>query len=180
MEHTAFYHLDHFPLLPEKFIDPAATANYEIPQGDSTELKVLRSFHCDAPKFKKIRLCYDLYKAFGNIETHYNMNLPMSLYDWHQDLGRKVGINWLLTEQDSYTLWKFPLQEGVRLQHKLESLVYTKLYSPVILDTSILHCVFNLAPTPRYILSIGFSDMSVKFADVKEFFKTYIPTDPYN
>lgn len=177
MSFQPFYHLDHFPLLPKKYIDPAFESYYAPPSPENDGMLDVRSLLAPADDFKKTRLFYDLTKTFGSAEAAYSRNNPMTYYEWHKDLKRNTGINWLLTEQTSYTL--YTMETGTRLTYQVVNLEYRELYHPVLLDTSVRHCVLNLSPKPRYILTVGINDPSVTFADVKEYLEKYTVSNPY-
>jgi hypothetical protein len=167
---SCFYHVDHFPPLPAKFIDPVFTTEWVYPEPEIPGEKTIRIVHSPSD-FYKTKLCYDLFKEFGTVKTEYFKNEPMSYYDWHQDIKRNCGINFLLNDVvDALTLYMF--KGTVRLNGTIEN-VRPKLYRPVLLDTTIRHCVINYSNTTRYILSIGLHDEAVTFADVQRFLEQY-------
>ena len=153
-----------------QFVDPVFTTNWVYPEPEESGKKQIRIVHSPS-EFYKTRLCYDLFKAFGDIKTEYFKNDPMSYYDWHLDIKRNCGINFLLNDiPNALTLY---MHEGaIRLNGTIEN-VTPKLYRPVLLDTTVRHCVINYSNQTRYILSIGLHDPAVKFADVKEFLEKY-------
>jgi hypothetical protein len=152
------------------FVTPVFDIEWIYPGPENSNEKTIRIVHAPS-NLKQTRLCYDLFKEFGEVKTEYFKNEPMSYYDWHADIKRNCGINFLLNDVgNALTLY---LTEGsIRLNGTIENVV-PKLYRPVLLDTTVRHCVINYSNETRYILSIGLHDPDVKFADVQKFLEHY-------
>ena len=171
---SLFYHVDHFPPLPMEFVTPVFTADWIYPGEEVPGEKTIRIVHAPS-KLKQTRLCYDLYRAFGEVAAEYFKNEPMSYYDWHADIKRNCGINFLLNDVGN-ALTLYMTEGDVRLNGTIVNVV-PKLYRPVLLDTTVRHCVLNYSNETRYLVSIGLHDPAVKFADVKEFLDKYPVSD---
>ena len=167
---SCFYHVDHFPPIPMEFVTPVFNVEWLYPGAETSAEKTIRIVHAPSD-FKKTRLCYDLFKAFGELKTEYFKNEPMSYYDWHMDIKRNCGINFLLNDVGN-ALTLYMHSGDIRLNGTIENVI-PKLYRPVLLDTTVRHCVINYSNQTRYLLSIGLHDPDVKFADVQEFLKRY-------
>jgi hypothetical protein len=103
--------------------------------------------------FQKTPFGQDLQKGLGEIGSRFLYNPPMSLYDWHQDLGgHECAINYLLNESDgAITLHRFPTD--CKLNYKVVEMKY-KLHCPVLMKSTVDHCIINLTNKPRYIMTI--------------------------
>jgi hypothetical protein len=156
------------------FVTPVFDIEWIYPGPEKPGEKTIRIVHAPSDLYKT-KLCYDLWKEFGHLRTEYFKNEPMSYYDLHQDIKRNCGINFLLNDvPDALTLY---MTEGaIRLNGDIEN-VRPKLYRPVLLDTTVRHCVINYSNETRYILSIGLHDADVKFADVQKFLEHYPVSD---
>ena len=171
---SCFYHADHLPPLPMEYVTPVFDIDWIYPEPETPGQKTIRIVHAPS-KFQQTRFCYDLYKAFGALKSEYFKNEPMSYYDWHCDIKRNCGINFLLNDvKDALTLYM--IEGDVRLNGTIINVI-PKLYRPVLLDTTVRHCVLNWSNETRYILSVGLHDPDVGFADVKEFLEKYPISD---
>lgn len=91
---------------------------------------------------------------------------PMNFYTFHTDTSRNVAVNLLLDGPDSYTM--FGEQTDSVEVTKVEQLVYDDS-SYYVFNTASPHAVLNLSTKPRYLLTIGITNPSVNYEDVKNF-----------
>ena len=112
----------------------------------------------------------DLQKGLGKIGSRFLYNPPWGLYDWHQDLGgHECAINYLLSESDgAITLHRFPTD--CKLNYQVVEMKY-KLYYPVLMKSTIDHCIINLTNKPRYIMTIVL--LETTYDEAKEWLLKY-------
>lgn len=120
--------------------------------------------------FRETKFCQDIIRDLGEIKTRYLYNQPWSLYDWHQDWNRHQScINFVLTDNPGCrTVHKFPYD--CRLNYKISMTEYV-VGEPVLFNAKIDHCVLNLDPNDRYILTVMLLDTTYEVA--KEYLSTY-------
>jgi hypothetical protein len=165
---NCFYHLNHYPDLPAELVQIGIDAAYPIePPPETPEENRPRSIFCRS-RFYQAPFCQDLIKEFGEIKTNFLKNNPMTTYDWHRDIDRKVAINFLLVEApNSLTLFRDKEYGVDRMRYNIDVCTYTPR-KPVIFNTTIQHTVINYNDQPRFILSLIFP-LDVTFVDVRDY-----------
>lgn len=113
--------------------------------------------------FYKTKFGQDLQKGLGKIGSRFLYNPPWGLYDWHQDLGgHECAINYLLSDStNAITLHRFPTD--CKLNYRVVEMKY-KLHRPVLMKSTIDHCIINLTDKPRYIMTIVLLDTTYEEA----------------
>lgn len=122
--------------------------------------------------FEDTPFCKDLKQKFGEVTARYYKFSALSVYDWHRDVARKCGINFLLNDVvETTTLFRNNTDKISRLQFPVTKCVY-KLYTPMLFNTNVDHCVINYSNHDRFILTVTFPN-DVTFEIAKEFLTTY-------
>ena len=172
MLEDCFFHLNHFPDLEKEICQAGINAVYPTESPPETPEEHRPRSIVSPSRFFKTKFCQDLSKEFGEIRTNFIKNGPMTVYDWHRDLDRKVAINFLLAEApNSLTLFRDKEYGVDRMRYNIEVCSYTPR-KPVIFNTTIQHTVINYNDQPRFILSLIFP-MEVNYFDVKNFLVSY-------
>lgn len=119
----------------------------------------------DSTRFGK-----DLRAGLGDIGVRYLYNPPWSLYDWHQDIGgHECSINFVLSDNPgARTMHRFPTD--CRLNYKVVMVDYI-LYKPVLIKSTLDHCIVNLTGKDRYIMTIALLD--AKYEEAKQWLLNY-------
>jgi len=183
MKKDCYLHLEHLPPLGYEYVNEALNATYAVTKPSTEMPDVVHKQNRwigseNAPStFYKTKFCKDLEAEFGNIETYYVRFNTMSLYDWHTDIQRQCGINFLIQPvSDALTLFRYAELSDHTLMYHLEKLEYVARM-PVLFNPTVEHCVINLSNKPRYLLSVSFP-RTITFYHVREFLKNYT-TDAY-
>ena len=163
-----FYHLNHFPDLPAELAQAGMNAAYPVePPPETPEENRPRSI-VSRSRFSQSLFCQELIKEFGEIKTNFIKNNPMTTYDWHRDIDRKVAINFLLADApNSLTLFRDKEYGVDRMRYNIDVCTYVPR-KPVIFNTTIQHTVINYNDQPRFILSLIFP-LEVTFFDVRDY-----------
>jgi hypothetical protein len=175
-----FFQLNNFPDLEDLVCEAGINAVFpNLPKEETPENHVPQSIGSRS-RFFKTKFCQDLSQQFGEIKTNFIKNGPMSTYDWHRDIDRKVAINFLLRPAPNSLVLFRDKEYGVdRMRYNIKACEYTPK-KPVIFNTTIQHTVINYNDQPRYILSLIFP-MEVTYFDVKDFLTSYpIPSGYIN
>ncbi len=173
-----FYHLNHYPDLPEEISQAGMNAVYPVePPPETPEEHRPRSI-VSRSRFFQSPFCQELSKEFGEIKTNFIKNNPMTTYDWHRDIDRKVAINFLLAEApNSLTLFRDKEYGVDRMRYNIDVCTYTPR-KPVIFNTTIQHTVINYNDRPRFILSLIFP-LDVTFVEVRDYLLSKPTPDRY-
>jgi hypothetical protein len=167
---NCFYQLDHLPLIGKEFVNEGINGNFESPLAEIDGTRTSRTTKAKTT-FTNSTLIQDLkQKLSPNVHACFFRNDPYSLYDWHTDSvgNRKCVINYPLTHNiGALTLFR---ESVSRLNYKIAECPYI-LYTPILLNVDLEHCVINNSSNYRYILSISLPD--VNFEQAREFFKSY-------
>lgn len=112
----------------------------------------------------------DIRANLGNFGARYLYNPPWSLYDWHQDIGgHECSINFLLSyNPGARTMHRFPMD--CQLNYKVVLMEY-ELHKPVLMKSTIDHCIINLTGQDRYLLTIALMD--AKYEEAKQWLLNY-------
>jgi hypothetical protein len=172
MLENCFCYLNHFPDLEKEICQAGINAPFpEVPKIETADTPSPRSI-VSSSRFFKTKFCQDLSAEFGQIRTNFIKNGPMTVYDWHRDLDRKVAINFLLNESPNSLVLFRDKEYGVdRMRYNIKVCEYTPR-KPVIFNTTIQHTVINYDSQPRFILSLIFP-MEVDYFAVKNFLEQY-------
>ena len=161
-----FKHLTNLPVLPDKYILEGLYSKFELIKRPNL-LRGVSSFE-ETSFFKLLKDRYEI------CYVSYCQSPANSCYNWHIDLNRNVGINWVIkTNTKAGTYYKEPIEEfnpgeGVNpLFHKLIEVDY-KLYNPMLLNTGLEHCVINNYSETRIIMTLSILN-NAKFAEVSDF-----------
>jgi len=167
-----FTYLNNLPDLDDIICQAGINAQYpEIPKEETAESLAITSI-VSRSRFFQTKFCQDLAKEFGPIKTHYFKNNPMTTYDWHRDLGRKVSLNFLLREAPNSLVLYRNKEYGIdRIRYDIKICNYVPK-RPVLLNTTIQHTVINYNDQPRFILSLGFP-IEAEYQEVKKFLLSY-------
>lgn len=183
MKKDCYLHLSHLPMLGDEYVNEALNATYAVTQPSDEMPDIVHRKNRwigseNAPStFYKTKFCKDLEAQFGEIETYYVRFNPMSLYDWHTDIQRQCGINFLIQPvSNALTLFRYAELSNHTLMYHLDQLQYVPRM-PVLFNTTVEHCVINLSNETRYILSVTFK-RTITIYHVREFLKNY-NTDTY-
>ena len=161
----------HLPNLNESYLEEARSSNFVRPFVDETPMFPYTSK--TKSSFENTKFIKDLAKHFGHARAYYLKNDPQSCYHWHTDLKRKTAINFLLNDVGNAVTF-FKGEDDGRYSSIVK--VPYELYRPTVLDSSILHTVFNYSDEIRYILSVGF-EVGVTYAHLCDFLNNYQTTD---
>lgn len=163
---TYFKHLTNLPVLPDKYIQEGLNANFELVRRPN--LFWSRSSFEETDFFKLLQ------ERYKHCMAKYYLTHKNSYYDWHTDMKRGVGINWVIkTNTKAGTYYRDPVLTalpGDGISPKFYNLteVDYKLHNPTLLNTKFEHCVVNNYPEERIILSLSiFND--TKFDDAVDF-----------
>jgi hypothetical protein len=186
-----YYHLNHFPLIDEKYAFEAFASVYsdnpeQSQYTDETSRKP-ESLLSDT-SFSQSQFCKDLANYFNTtisnstvvgysdaIKANYLKVMPYHGIDWHHDISRNCAINVLLNDVvKCITLFRRKNKNNRVLQENWE-LEY-ELLRPVLLNTTVEHMIANYSDKPRYLLTIGFPK-HVNFDDAKKFLENYVPSN---
>jgi hypothetical protein len=169
MLENCFYQLTHLPLLDKKStILELARSTFVEPEKEIKGVYTSRTSKAKST-FENTRFVQDLGKEFGTVKSYFVKFTAMTVYDWHCDVDRHCTINFLLSNSPkATTLFREPIS---RLVYNIIECPYT-MFQPVLFNTTIPHCVVNLNPTTRFMLSLDFK-LGVKFNSVKEFLFDY-------
>ena len=160
-----FLPLINLPILNKIYYEDAINAEYEEPNQFHD-----RCYHV-SKRFSDSKLCYNLINKFGKLDGKILRINPSSGYNWHVDLHRKVGLNFLLGDENQNYLTLFRAKKD-KLNFKIIRCEYTP-YVPTLFNSLVEHCVLNLDENnSRYILSVDFN-ISANFNQVKEFLFNY-------
>ncbi len=179
MLENCFYHLNHYPDLPDEVCLAGINAEYSqsYPElqnntGDSDAPKSIVS----RSRFGKSPFCKSIADYFGgDIRANFIKYDPHSIYDWHTDLDRQVALNFLLRDApNSLIMFREKID---RKRFHIKECVYT-VKKPVIFNSEISHIVINNHSETRYILSI-LPPMHVTYNDLVEYFKQTPVPDRY-
>lgn len=178
MLNDCFTHLDNLPDLDDFICQAGINAQYpEIPEEETAESLAITSIVSPC-RFYKTKFCQDLSKEFGPIKTHFFKNYPMTVYDWHRDLNRRVSLNFLLRESPNSLVLYRNKEYGIdRIRYNIKVCSYLPK-RPVLLNTTIQHTVINYNDQPRFILSLGFP-IEAEYQEVKKFLMYYPRFDSY-
>jgi len=158
-----FYHLD-LPPLPNFFINEGITGDYAVTLRPN--LYWCKSSFFTSDFFKLLQ------KEFGeeNCSVKYYVNPPNSYYDWHKDLKRGFGINWVVkTNPHALTLYREPMPLGdEKFMYNITEIDY-RGFAPTIINGKVEHCVINNFNDTRYIMSL--SVVGTPYEDALPFFK---------
>jgi hypothetical protein len=155
-----FKTLSHLPEFPARCVEEALRAKYEVSYKPN-QIKAPSSFN--NTKFVKL-----LQSKFGRCGGVYMKNTPMTLYDWHIDIGRKCSLNWVLKNNNATTLYRRHIagDNGEKsLQYAIEEVMY-ELYKPTLLNVLEEHCVVNNTNEERIIFSLS---IDAPYEEVSEF-----------
>lgn len=144
-----FKTLYNLPDFPNTCVKESMNARYE----QSYKPDQLRAFS----SFNNTKFVKDLQNKFGKCGGLYMKNKPMTLYDWHTDIGRQCSVNWLILNEQGSAYYRdlIPAKDGFRsITYNLTAVEY-KLYKPTILDVTKEHCVFNPTENDRIIFSLS-------------------------
>lgn len=164
-----FYHLD-LPPVPNFFVNEAINGNYEIMKRPNLNW-AKSSFHT-SDLFKILQ------KEFGedNCSVKYYCNPAYSYYDWHTDLKRGIGINWVVkTNPRAMTLYREPTPEGIP-GDGVDPFMYNIIEvdyqgsKPTLINPVSKHCVINNYNDTRFIMSL--SVLGTTYEEALPFFKT--------
>jgi hypothetical protein len=158
MTQKYFTHLKNFPALSDFYIKEALEKKYEFITEPST-------LYCANTSFNESSIFKEIQKHF-RCGTRYFANPAYSLYDWHTDNKRSCTINWLIkTNEKSSCFYRDPIvtSEKPSIFYNLIEVNY-KLYNPVLLNTTLDHCVINNYNDTRIILSVSLFDTSYEKA----------------
>lgn len=146
----------------------SCTKNGQRVEGERHEA-VNKTIYCETD-FQDTKFGQDIQKALGKITSRFLYNSPWGLYDWHQDLGgHKCSINFLLNESPgAITLHRFPTV--CKLNYFVVEMKY-KLYKPILMKSTLDHCIINLTDKPRYIMTIPL--LEVDYDEAKEWLLKY-------
>jgi hypothetical protein len=155
-----YYCLESFPVLNASYINEALTAEYKLHNsGAYTDIRAKTSF--DESAFMSL-----LRESLGDVTCMWAKYRPMSILDWHTDPGRKCSINIPVTSHPAAkTLYR--KRYGGAL-YDVEEVKYI-LGKPTVMDVTKPHCVFNVCPEERIVLSI--SPIKAQFLQTIEFLK---------
>lgn len=153
MNNEYFLHLAHLPELPGKYLKEAEQAEYQVPLGNSAGIDKPKTTRAQS-SFIDTAFCRAMARSVGSLGPVYAEYLrfdPMSIYDWHKDLGRNFAINFLLTPSNSITMFREP--QDIPNNYSLVVCDYT-LNRPTLFNTQFNHAVVNNCADTRYILSV--------------------------
>lgn len=179
MLENCFYHLNHYPDLPEEVCTAGINAEYsqsypdqQNETGDSPAPKSIIS----RSRFSKSKFCLDIAEYFGgDVRANFIKYDPCTIYDWHTDLDRQVALNFLLREApNSLILFRSQID---RKRFNIKQCVYTPR-KPVIFNSEISHIVINHHTETRFILSI-LPPMHVTYKDLVDYFEKKPVPDRY-
>ena len=108
---SCFYHVDHFPPIPMEFVTPVFNVEWLYPGAETSAEKTIRIVHAPSD-FKKTRLCYDLFKAFGGIDS--------TLLIWTLGIVSLI----LIVVYRSPVLWIFPLMSALIAESVAGAVIY--------------------------------------------------------
>jgi hypothetical protein len=147
-----FKKLNHFPLLPDYYIQQGLSCNFKYIESPS------RLF-IGPSTFDKTNFVKKMIEIFGQAASSFRLNPPNSLYDWHIDNKRNCSLIWPIKHNfESQTFYKTPMEstgsDDKTLFYNLIEADY-ELYKPTLLNTTHKHCVVNNSNESRIILSLS-------------------------
>lgn len=150
-------------------IETHACTQYGQSVAGDRHTSVSKTIYCQLD-FNKTKFGRDIRAALGNFNARYLYNPPWSLYDWHQDIGgHQCAINFLLSDTpEARTMHRFPMD--CQLNYKVVLMEY-QLYKPVLMKSTIDHCIVNLTGKDRYIMTLALMD--AKYEEAKSWLLNY-------
>lgn len=179
MKQENFFHFTNFLDLPPEVIEEAKNANYEW-------WATPNNFRADTTTFFKTDLFRIIVERFGYCNAAFYKNLPFTYYDWHTDMNRQASVNFViqgdehahcffrdLIDSDPYS--KEILERGYSspLFWQLQKVEYN-LFKPTILRSQSKHCVVNVSPNDRIILSLSIGRTTTSYNEIKQFLSSLI------
>lgn len=161
-----FKHLTNLPVLPDKYIQEGLNANFELVQRPNL-------FWCPS-SFEETDFFKLLQERYKKCFVKYYLTHKNSYYDWHIDMNRGTGINWVIkTNPKAATFYRDPILSalpGGGLSPRFYNLteVDYKLHNPTLLNTKFEHSVINNYPEERIIMSLSIMN-NTQFDDVVHF-----------
>ena len=167
-----FKHLTNLPPLPKKYIQEGLNSKFEFIRRPN--------LFWSPSSFEETNFFKMLKGRYGVCLVKYYQNPKNSLYDWHTDMTRCVGINWpIKTNAKASAYYREPIKGAERgdglspIFYHLTEVDY-KIYNPTLLNTTLEHCVVNNYPEDRIIMSLTILN-DAKFDEVSNFLSTLQP-----
>jgi hypothetical protein len=173
--------ITNLPTLDDKYVQAALTAEYYIAESP-------HGYKSRAVLFEQSDFFKQLKQKFGErVRAFYIKSFPMSVYDWHVDVGRSCGVLWpIQTSAGASTYFKKPYDDPRLYQDRidknrivifwaLDEVVY-EAHQPTLIDTTSPHCVINNSPDERIMLNVSVGDETVKYQELKDFLESFAIT----